>query len=58
MTKKEIQTLKQIYKGAIFDTWYAYYKMSATSTQGNETYYNCKLLVEIEIERILGGAKN
>lgn len=53
MTKKEINALKQEYKNAIFDTWYAFYKMSVTRTQENENSYNRRILIEIEVEKIL-----
>lgn len=53
MTKKEMQILKQEYKSIVFNTWYNFYKMSASRTQENENSYDHKIYIEIEVERIL-----
>ena len=53
MTKKELQTLKQEYKNAIFETYRSFYKISTARTQENEISYNYKLHTEVVIERIL-----
>ena len=52
MTKKELQTLKQEYKNAIFETYRSFYKISTARTQENEISYNYKLHTEVVIERI------
>ena len=52
MTKKELQTLKQEYKNAIFETYHSFYKISTARTQENEISYNYKLHTEVVIERI------
>ena len=57
MTKKELQTLKQEYKNAIFDSRYYFHKMSMARTKENEISYNYKLHTEVVIERILKGLK-
>ena len=57
MTKKELQTLKQEYKNAIFETYHSFYKISTARTQENEISYNYKLHTEVVIERILKGLK-
>ena len=57
MTKKELQTLKQEYKNAIFDSCYYFHKISTARTQENEISYNYKLHTEVVIERILKGLK-
>ena len=57
MTKKELQTLKQEYRNAIFDSCYYFYKISTARTQENEISYNYKLHTEVVIERILKGLK-
>lgn len=51
MTKKEINALKQEYKNAIFDTWYAFYKMSVTRTQENETVTIAEYLLRLKLKK-------
>lgn len=50
MTKKEMQILKQEYKNIVFNTWYHFYKMSASRTQENENSYDHKIYIEINLE--------
>ena len=57
MTKKELQTLKQEYKNAIFETYHSFYEISTARIQENEISYNYKLHTEVVIERILKGLK-
>ena len=53
MTKKELQTLKQEYRNAIFDSCYYFHKMSMTSTKDSKIGYDLVKHTELVIERIL-----
>ena len=53
MTKKELQTLKQEYKNAIFDSWYYFHKMSMAGTKESKISYDLVKHTELVIERIL-----
>lgn len=53
MTKKELQTLKQEYKNAIFDSRYYFHKMSMARTKESKISYDLVKHTELVIERIL-----
>ena len=53
MTKKELQTLKQEYRNAIFDSCYYFYKMSMARTKDSKIGYDLVKHTELVIERIL-----
>ena len=53
MTKKELQTLKQEYKNAIFDSCYYFHKMSMAKTKDSKIGYDLVKHTELVIERIL-----
>lgn len=53
MTKKELQTLKQEYRNAIFDSWYYFHKMSMARTKESKIGYDLVKHTELVIERIL-----
>ena len=53
MTKKELQTLKQEYRNAIFDSCYYFHKMSMTRTKDSKIGYDLVKHTELVIERIL-----
>ena len=53
MTKKELQTLKQEYRNAIFDSCYYFHKMSMARTKDNKIGYDLVKHTELVIERIL-----
>lgn len=53
MTKKELQTLKQEYKNAIFDSQYYFHKMSMARTKETKISYDLVKHTELVIERIL-----
>ena len=53
MTKKELQTLKQEYKNAIFDSCYYFHKMSMARTKESKISYDLVKHTELVIERIL-----
>ena len=53
MTKKELQTLKQEYRNAIFDSCYYFHKMSMARTKDNKIGYDFVKHTELVIERIL-----
>ena len=52
MTKKELQTLKQEYKNAIFDSCYYFHKMMAR-TKDSKINYDLVKHTELVIERLL-----
>ena len=53
MTKKELQTLKQEYRNAIFDSCYYFHKMSMARTKDSKIGYDLVKHTELVIERIL-----
>ena len=53
MTKKELQTLKQEYKNAIFDSRYYFHKMSMARTKESKISYDLVKHTELVIERML-----
>ena len=53
MTKKELQTLKQEYRNAIFDSWYYFHEMSMARTKESKIGYDLVKHTELVIERIL-----
>ena len=53
MTKKELQTLKQEYRNAIFDSRYYFHKMSMARTKESKIGYDLVKHTELVIERIL-----
>ena len=53
MTKKELQTLKQEYRNAIFDSCYYFHKMSTARTKDSKIGYDLVKHTELVIERIL-----
>ena len=53
MTKKELQTLKQEYRNAIFDSCYCFHKMSMAGTKDSKIGYDLVKHTELVIERIL-----
>ena len=57
MTKKELQTLKQEYKNAIFDSRYYFHKMSMAGTKESKISYDLVKHTELVIERILNVLK-
>lgn len=57
MTKKELQTLKQEYRNAIFDSQYYFHKMSMARTKGSKISYDLVKHTELVIERILNVLK-
>lgn len=57
MTKKELQTLKQVYRNAIFDSQYYFHKMSMARTKESKIGYDLIKHTELVIERILNVLK-
>ena len=57
MTKKELQTLKQEYRNAIFDSCYYFHKMSMARTKDSKISYDLVKHTELVIERILNVLK-
>ena len=53
MTKKELQTLKQEYRNAVFDSCYYFHKMSMARTKDIKIGYDLVKHTEVVIERIL-----
>ena len=53
MTKKELQTLKQEYRNAMFDSCYYFHKMSMARTKDSKIGYDLVKHTELVIERIL-----
>lgn len=53
MTKKELQTLRQEYRNAIYDSCYYFHKMSMARTKDSKIGYDLVKHTELVIERML-----